>query len=174
MLQIESYQPETDTKGAALFRVTNEDEKITYENIYAWNDDRELRSGAITLSNNDAVIMAINYSDYEKVKIGRRNYILGDFVMTLDEGMASGSLKYQASREGERVNMVIGIQDIIEMRIGYQEISPADVTFPSYSPDQLVNITDYQALAGLLDENALSELMRIAQQLGLIPQGDGE
>ena len=173
VLQIEQYQPEKDDDGAVLLRLDSEGDGITYQNLFTWDENRETRSGTITISDSESTLMDINYSGYEQARIGSRTYILGDFDLTLhdDEPVA---LRYQASRDGERVTMNIGIQDLMDMRLGYQEINAAEVTFPTFSTDQLVSISDSEGLAGLIDENAMTELMRIAQQLGLMPSGEGE
>lgn len=173
VLRIEQYQPEEDNEGAVLLRIDSEGDLISYENHYTWDDDHETRSGTLTLSDRETALMEVRYTDYEKADIGSRTYWLGDFDLTFydDEPVVLG---LRASRDGDRVTMALDIQDMMGLQIGYQELSQADVIFPTYSEDQLVSINDYEALAGLMDENAMNELMRIARQLGLMPQGDSE
>ena len=169
VMTYKNFRPIADDAGAVEISFIAEGEGMHYKNTYSIDGD--LKSGTISLSSPDEVILDVSYTDYQQVEIGSRNYYLGTFNFIFQDPYASESmtLSYSARLSGNQVVMSFGSPDLGSIQIGYEEVAAADVVFPSYTSDQLIDVTDYEALAMLVDEETMMELYRILQQLGFNP-----
>ena len=169
VMEYKNLRPVTDDAGAGEISFISEGEGMHYRNIYSIDGD--LKSGTISLGSPDEGILDVSYTDYQQVEVGSRNYYLGSFDFDFQDPYASESmtLSYSARLSGNQVVMSFGSPDFGSIQVGYEEVAAEDVVFPSYTSDQLIDVTDYEALAMLVDEQTMTELYRILQQLGFSP-----
>ncbi len=166
LFEYKNYRPQSGSQSAVLISVNAEGDALQYQNIYELSG--ELKTGEIVISQNNQVLLNADFSDYQKVTIGSRDYHLGDFRFTVfEDHVETAVLEYSAARNGSEVQMQFGMPEFGRMTVGYEEIAEQDLSFPDFTGDQLINITDYEALGALMTEETMMELFRIMQQLGI-------
>ena len=169
LFEYKNYRPRSGNQSAVEITVVTEDEDMQYQNIYEHSGER--KTGEIIVLQNNQVLMSADYSDYEKVTIGSRDYFLGDFrFMIYENNTEITTIEYKAVQNGNEVQMQFGVPEFGHITMDYEEIAEQDLVFPSFTGDQLVSITDYEALDSLMTQDVMMELFRIMQQLGLNPE----
>lgn len=167
---ISIYHPVMNDQEALLVQVETEWETMELRNIYT-RDDEKL-TGNLSLTTDDVDTLQIEYSDYQRTELGSRTYVLGEFNISMpanDTGMPT-SINYRGSLNQDQFVMDLGIPDLGSIKIGYQEITPDQVVFPTYQADVLVSMSDEEALYGLMTEDVMDRLYSIAMELGFMPE----
>lgn len=167
---IRHYQPVMEDQEAQLIQVETEEETVELRNIYRRRDDK--LSGRLTYTVDSSEYISVDYTDYQKSELNGRSYILGDFSINMpvagDAGMPT-AVNYSGSIVQGQFVMNLGIPDLGSIKVGYQEISPDNVVFPTYQADVLVSVTDQEGLYGLMTEDVMERLYSIAMELGFMP-----
>jgi len=163
---IQLFNPVSGEKEALLVAFKGDDGSMTFTANYTNKND--LKTGDARLVVNDEEVLRLTYKNLVRTTIDGNEYILGEVTAQFDAGPdAPDTVTYKCWQDKELVWLELGVPGYGTLQIGYQEVKPADVKIPPYDKNNLVSISDTEALQGLITEDVMQELMEIMEKLGL-------
>ena len=129
----------------------------------------EAKTGTATLMVGKETMAKAVFSKLDAVVMDGNDYLLGEFeIEVLDEAAdIPGKIFYKASETGGKINGELGIRGFASVKFGYENIAPDKVTIPAYDVKKLINAADQDALASLMTEDTMKELMDIMSKIGI-------
>ncbi len=108
-------------------------------------------------------------------EVDGRRYLLGDITLYLsaDAGMPDtlDTLEFSGEMEGTDYLVTLNVPGYVELSLDYGYIPANKVDIPDFSAISAVDVSDTEAIQGLLTEEAMQNLMEIVNQLGLPLEG---
>ncbi len=129
----------------------------------------EAKTGTASLEVDGELMAKAVFSGLDAVVIEGNDYLLGEIeIEILDEtAEVPGKIFYKAEQSDGLIKGELGITDFASVKFDYESLSPDQIKIPAYDTSKLVNAADQEALASLMTEDTMTELMEIMSKIGV-------
>ncbi len=171
MTHVRYAHPTDGASEAIAFELTSDGTDISFLSEYDVSGG--LRNGAASMMSAGSEVLSMEFQNLDTVTKDGIDYLVGtvDITPAADAGVPVQSITYTGEMDGETYLLTLDVPGYVSLSIDFARIAAADVSIPDFSGVSAVDVTDSEALQGLMTEDAMNKLMEIVNQLGLPLEG---
>jgi hypothetical protein len=168
LFHLQYANPVDGSKEGISLLAESEGQSYSLSGSYTVKD--EAKTGSVSLYKGTDKVASITFKDLVEQEVDSVKRLLGEATINIEQagenytGPTSFSIKTWMQKD--QYWLSLGVPDYFSLEIGYNEVPASSVSFPAYQPDKLVDMSDSEALQGLMTEDAMAKLQDIVAKLG--------
>ncbi|HEY5465897.1 MAG TPA: DUF6583 family protein [Clostridia bacterium] len=163
--------PTSGNRSAVMYEVDSDTNPVTFLSAYEVKND--LKTGSASMMSNGSELFRIEYENYNVIEKDGLHYPVGTATVlpSTDAGLPVESIVFDAKMVKTDYLVDLSIPGFGKLSVTYARIPASAIAIPDLSKEPAVDVTDTEALQGLMTEDAMNRLMAVLEKLGIPLEG---